>query len=72
MKNVAITIFILLILTILVLFVASFQVRETESALVTRFGKPIREITEPGWYFKWPPPIEWVYKFDSRMKVLRA
>lgn len=72
MKNIAITTFILLALVILGLLFVSFQVREIESALVTRFGEPVREITEPGWNFKWPPPIERVYKFDSRLKILDA
>ena len=46
MKNIwGITI---LVLTLVVLgFVAfTFQVRQTESALVTRFGEPVRKITE--------------------------
>ena len=72
MKNVALTIFIVLIIAVLGLYLVSFQVREIESALVTTFGKPTREITEPGWYFKWPTPIQWVYKFDSRMRVFEA
>jgi membrane protease subunit HflC len=72
MKNIAITIFIVLILAVLALYLVSFQVREVESALVTTFGRPTREITEPGWYFKWPTPIEQVHKFDSRMRVLEA
>jgi membrane protease subunit HflC len=56
----------------MVLYFVSFQVREIESALITTFGKPTRQITEPGWYFKWPAPIERVYKFDSRMRVFEA
>ncbi len=73
MKNIAVIIFILLIVVVWGLFLVSFQVRETELALVTRFGKPIRgDITEPGFYFKWPSPVEQVYKFDSRMNVLEA
>jgi len=72
MKNIAITIFILLVVAIMVLYFVSFQVREIESALVTTFGKPTRQITEPGWSFKWPAPIERVYKFDSRMRVYEA
>ncbi len=72
MKNIAITIFIVVILAVLMLYLVSFQVREVESALVTTFGRPTREITEPGWYFKWPTPIEHVHKFDSRMRVLEA
>jgi len=72
MKNIAITIFILLVVTILGLYLISFQVREIESALVTTFGRPSREIKTPGWYFKWPAPIERVRKFDSRMRVFEA
>ncbi len=69
MKNIAITIFVVLIVVILGLYLISFQVRETESCMVTTFGKPTRQIIEPGWYFKWPFPIEQVHKFDSRMRV---
>ena len=72
MKNIAITIFIVLVVAVLALYLVSFQVREIESALVTTFGRPTRQITEPGWYFKWPPPIQRVYKFDSRMMVFEA
>lgn len=72
MKNIAVIIFVVLILVVLGLAFASFQVRETESALLMTFQKPVAEITEPGWYFKWPPPIQQVYKFDSRLRVLEA
>ncbi|MHC4076173.1 MAG: protease modulator HflC [Planctomycetota bacterium] len=72
MKNIAITILIVLIIAVMGLYLVSFQVREIESALVTRFGKPTGQITEPGWYFKWPAPIQRVYKFDSRMRLLEA
>lgn len=72
MKNLAITILIVLIIGILALYLVSFQVREIESALVTTFGEPQRTLTEPGWYFKWPAPIQQVYKFDSRMRVFEA
>ncbi|UCG47916.1 MAG: hypothetical protein JSU94_20855 [Phycisphaerales bacterium] len=72
MKKVGIIIFVVFLIAVLALAFASFQVRETQSALVTTFGKATREITEPGWYFKWPPPIQSVYTFDSRMRVLEA
>ena len=72
MKNIAITIFIVLIVAVMVLYFVSFQVREIESAMVTTFGKPTRQITKPGVKFKWPAPIEQVYKFDSRMRVFEA
>jgi modulator of FtsH protease HflC len=72
MKNVTITIFIVLLFIVLALVFTMFQVRETESALVLTFGKATRQITEPGLYFKWPPPIESVQKFDSRARSLVA
>lgn len=69
MKNFAITIFIILIILTLGLYLISFQVRETESCCVVTFGNPSRQITEPGWYFKWPYPIQQVVKFDSRIRI---
>jgi membrane protease subunit HflC len=72
MKNIAIILFVVFLITVLALAFCTFQVRETESALVTTFGKATRQITRPGWNFKWPPPIQSVYKADSRMRVLEA
>ena len=74
MKHIATIILVVLIFIIMGLYFVSFQVRQTEAALVTTFGKPTREITEPRSlpYFKWPTPIQRVYKFDSRMRVLEA
>ena len=54
MKNVATTILIIILVVIMGLYFVSFQVRETETVLVTTFKKASREITDPGWYFKWP------------------
>jgi modulator of FtsH protease HflC len=51
-----------------------FQVRQTDIALVTTFGKPTRSINvnpdrpEPGLYFKWPWPVEKVQLFDKRIQ----
>jgi len=72
MKKIAVPVLIAVIFAIMALYLVSFQVRETESAFITRFGKPLedREITRPGLYFKWPAPIERVHRFDSRMRVL--
>ena len=55
---------VLIVIFALLLFV--FQVRKSEVAVVTTFGKPVRDITEPGAYFKWPWPIQKVYRFDQR------
>jgi len=72
MKNLAFVVFIILIVLVLALYLICFQVRETESALVTRFGKTQRVILKPGLGIKWPAPIERLYKFDSRWRVLDA
>jgi membrane protease subunit HflC len=55
---------VLILIFGLLLFV--FQVRQSEVAVVTTFGKPVRDLTEPGAYFKWPWPVQKVYKFDQR------
>ncbi|MDD5459085.1 MAG: protease modulator HflC [Phycisphaerae bacterium] len=68
MKNLAVTILVAVVMIILALYLFSFQVRETEFALVTTFGKPTRPVIEPGWHFKWPSPIENKIQFDSRMR----
>jgi modulator of FtsH protease HflC len=50
------------------LLLVLFQVRYTEVAVVTTFGKPTRPIIEPGRHWKWPWPIQQVYKFDQRVQ----
>ncbi|MDI9431267.1 MAG: SPFH domain-containing protein [Planctomycetota bacterium] len=72
MKKIAIPLLIAVIFGTMMLYLISFQVRETEAAFITRFGRPLddREITRPGLYFKWPTPIERVHRFDARMRVL--
>ena len=74
MKSISISIFVALIVLVMGLYLFSFQVREIECALVTTFGKATEEdvIKQPGWYFRWPAPIQRVYKFDSRMRVFEA
>ena len=72
MKNIAITILVVLVVSILGLRFMSLMVRETEAALVTTFGEATDQITKPGWHFVWPPPIQKVYKYDTRMRVLEA
>jgi membrane protease subunit HflC len=46
----------------------SFQVRESEIAVVTTFGRPTTPITQAGWHFRLPPPIQRVWKFDKRVQ----
>ena len=72
MRNLWVLVFVILIVAILAAIAVSFQVRETEKALVTRFGKPTRTIDEPGWNWRWPAPIETVHKFDSRCQLFEG
>jgi membrane protease subunit HflC len=72
MKNIAIILFVVLLIGVLGLYLISFQVGETESALVMTFGKPTRQVQEPGWYLKWPTPIQRVTTFDSRLQVVEG
>ncbi|HMP81310.1 MAG TPA: protease modulator HflC [Verrucomicrobiota bacterium] len=65
-----------LLMAVFVMLLFCFQVRETEVALVTTFGKPTRTINadpdkpEPGLYVKWPWPVQKVQKFDKRTQNL--
>ena len=56
------------IVVIFLMLLFSFQVRYAQVAVVTTFGKPVRNISEPGLYFKMPWPIQRVYKFDGRIQ----
>src|SRR5688572_30000689 len=70
MKRNSLTILVgALLVLIFVLLLFTFQVRQTEIALVTTFDKPAaRYIDVPGFKWKWPPPIQKVYKFDKRIQ----
>ena len=57
---------LLALLFALILFF--FQVRQTEVAVVTTFGKFSRALTEPGLYGRWPWPVQKVHKFDNRVQ----
>jgi membrane protease subunit HflC len=55
------------VLAVLGFAMFSFQVAGNESAVLTRFGSPVRTLGEPGLYFKWPWPIDTVNRFDTRL-----
>ncbi len=57
----------LIVAAILVVAVFSYQLGQTESAVVTTFGRPAAQ-TEPGLHFRWPFPFQKVYKFDHRIR----
>ncbi len=57
-----------------ILFVAGnlifFSVDETQFAVVTQFGEPVKAITRPGLQWKWPEPIQSVTFYDNRIIIL--
>ncbi|MCH7719382.1 MAG: protease modulator HflC [Planctomycetes bacterium] len=53
------------------LYMCTYQVRFTEVAIVKTFGKANQQaVKEPGLKFKWPPPIQNVVKYDTRIRLL--
>jgi membrane protease subunit HflC len=52
---------------VLLLWLTLFSVRETEFALITQFGKPVRTITVAGLHMKWF--FQSVTYFDRRLRV---
>jgi membrane protease subunit HflC len=62
----------LTLVTLLVGYMCYLQVREGTATVVTRFGEPVRSITEPGPYFKFPWPIEEARTFDMRKQVFNT
>lgn len=62
------TIFLGLVLAaIFLLAIFSYQVEETEKALVLTVGRPTA-VTGPGLHFRWPLPIQEVIKYDIRKR----
>ena len=55
-----------LVVLVFAFFGFTAEVREGESAVITRFGAVREEITEAGLYFKLPWPFENVTKYDAR------
>ena len=70
MKKNLITIVIAAVLVVIfALLLFTFQVRQSEVAVLTTFGKPAAaNIDQPGIYGKWPWPIQQVYRFDQRVQ----
>ena len=69
MKRTPLTIIIgCLLLVIFGFLLFSFQVRQSEVVVVTRFGKPTRTLTEPGLKARLPWGIEMVHRFDQRVQ----
>ncbi|HEY4416251.1 MAG TPA: protease modulator HflC [Verrucomicrobiae bacterium] len=67
-KNLLTVIVGAVLILIFVLLLFTFQVRKSEEVVVATFMKPTRNIDQPGLYFKWPWPIQKVYRYDQRVQ----
>jgi modulator of FtsH protease HflC len=54
-------------LALLLVWLATFTVSETDLAIVTLFGRPTRTVSDAGLHVKWP--FESVMRFDKRLIV---
>jgi membrane protease subunit HflC len=56
----------LIVGAIFMIAVFSFKVNSTETAVVTTFGKIEALPAGPGLHFRWPYPVQEIFKFDNR------
>src|SRR5690606_15221516 len=61
-----------LVVLVAVLSSCMFVVRERDSALLFALGEVRETITEPGLYFKFPPPFENVVYLDKRLQTIET
>ena len=61
-----------LMLLLFAVYDSFFTVTEGEAVVITRFGRPTREITQAGPYWKFPAPIEQRHVIDRRRSVFTA
>jgi membrane protease subunit HflC len=59
----------LLVVVVLIAGTAAFVVDETQTAIVTQFGSPVRVIADAGLHWKIPQPVQAVRFFDKRLLV---
>lgn len=59
-----------LVIVLAVLSSCVFVVRERDAALLFALGEVRETITEPGLYFKFPPPFENVVRLDKRLQTI--
>ena len=57
----------IIVVALLILITGIFTVDEKEQAVILQFGKPVREITDPGLHLKIPNPIQQLVVFDKRL-----
>ena len=52
---------------LLLLYLMFYTTRETEFALITQFGRPVRTVVNAGLHVKWP--FQSILRFDRRLRV---
>ncbi len=76
MQHWPIMVLALVVVFIFLITLVAFEVKETEYAFILRFGKPKTHLVDgkeevriykPGLHFKWPYPIEGVWRHDNRL-----
>jgi membrane protease subunit HflC len=67
MERSVVTLIVLIAIGLLMLNSVFFEIRETEQAVITQFGKPVKVIREAGLYAKLPDPVQSVRRFDKRL-----
>lgn len=72
MKNIWLILLGALIVVVLILYTVAYQVRFSEAVVLTRFGKAVQTISEPGLHWKLPYPIQAVESFDTRVRILET
>ena len=67
-RNLLIIIVGAVLVVIFALLLFTFQVRQSDVAVVTTFGRITGPPCQPGLHLKWPWPIQQVYRFDERIQ----
>ncbi len=62
----------LVVAVVLLLAIVTFQVNQTECAVMTTLGRIESYNPEPGLHFRWPYPFQRVYKFDRRTRCFEG
>jgi len=60
-----------IVAAIFLVIIFSFQVKSTEYAVITTMGKVTGDAA-PGLHFRWPYPVQNIYKFDNRIRCFEG
>lgn len=72
MQGKSLVLVVFLLVGLLVASSTIYVVKETERAVMLRFGEVIDADLKPGLGFKWPQPVNKVRKFDARLMTVDA